>query len=732
MAEKLYNLGSWISGNKWKVILSWILILCITISLGLSFKGEKSNELSIPGIESQEAIDLLMKEFPAGNNGSIQAIFKAPQGKTLEDETLKQAILSFVEQSKKNKSVVAAMDPYTVNTLSQDKRIGYANVYFNVPATQVTEESKEYVLDSAHLTKDAGIQTEFGGSVQLSSQVEGGSSEAIGIAIAYGVLLMTFMSMIVAGIPILTSIIGIVTGIMIVQFGSGFIEMHSTATSLALMLGLAVGIDYALLVISRVRQQLGEGMDLKESISIATATAGSAVIFAGLTVIIALAGLAVVNIPFLTIMGLAGAVTVLVSVGVAITLVPALISLAGKRNSPKKRKSAAKQGGSNLFGSWGRFVSRNPIVVIIGCILLLVAISFPTLHMETGLPDNGTKSEDTTERRGYDLLTEGFGPGFNGPLLVLVHSSSAASTKEASAKAAKDLQDFEHVVSVSPVSFNDSGTVGLLNLIPADGPTSDQTVQLVKSVRAYAEQLEKVEPAQLMLTGQTVVNIDVTDKLKTALPIFVGIIVGLGLILLAIVFRSIWVPIKAVVGFLFSICSSLGVVVLVFQDGYLNDFLGVSNVGPILNFLPILLVGIIFGLAMDYQVFLVTRMREDYTHSGDANAAVITGLEHNGRVVSVAAIIMIVVFGSFIINDDPIIKAMGVALAAGVLFDAFIVRMTLVPAIMAMMGRSVWYLPKWLDRILPNVDIEGESILAKKEKNAASTIKAIPTMNTEN
>lgn len=714
MAEKLYKLGRWSAVNRLKMIAAWILILGILITLGLTFKGETTNKLSIPGTESQDAVDMLNKEFPSGNSGSIQVIFKAPQGQTLEDEKIKEAIVSFIDASKKDTAVMAAIDPYSGRTISQDKRIGYANLYYSVPADQVTEASKDRILSNVDITKKAGIQTELGGTVAFETVGGGHSSEAIGLLMAYLILGITFTSMIAAGLPILTAIIGVISGMMIVQFGSGFISVSSVSSSLALMLGLAVGIDYALLIISRVRQEAGKGINVKEAIAMATATAGSAVIFAGITVMIALLGLAILNIPFLTMMGAAAALTVFFTVCVAITLVPAMLSLMGNRIIPKRKTTKEKKRSANIFGKWSRFVSRFPVYVILGCMLLIGTISYPTLHMKTGFPDNGTKSEDTTERRGYDLLAEGFGPGFNGPIMVVVHAAQSDIAKKVAGIVGNDFKSVDHVVRVSPPNFNPSGTVGILSVIPSDGPTSDQTVDLVKSLRKHTRELESQYKAEILLTGQSVMNIDVTDKLNAALPVFIATIVGLGLVILAIVFRSILVPIKAVVGFLFTIFSSLGTVVFVFQDGHLNDLFGVSNVGPILNFLPVILVGIIFGLAMDYQVFLVTRIREDYAHSGDARNSIITGMEHNGPVVTAAGLIMITVFSSFIFTDDQVVKSMGLALAAGVLVDAFIVRMTLVPAIMSLMGKSAWYLPKWLDRMLPNVDFEGESLMSKK------------------
>ncbi|RAV10116.1 MMPL family transporter [Paenibacillus contaminans] len=724
MAEKLYKLGRWCANNRGKTLLSWVLILGIIVTLGVSFNGEKSTTMSIPGTESQKANDLLSKEFSSGNNepkgGTVQIVFKAPEGKSLEDENMKEAIMSFIDASKKDQEIIAAMDPYTMGTVSQDKRIGYASLTYGVVAEDVPQESKDQVLSNINITRDAGIQTELSGTVQLSTSHGGASVELIGMLVAFMILAITFMSMLIAGIPILIAGVGVIAGIMLINFGSGFISMGSSSTALSTMLGLAVGIDYALLIISRVRQEASKRSDTTEAIAIATATAGSAVIFAGLTVIIALVGLAVVNIPFLTEMGIAAALTVLMAIAVSITLLPALLSLMGKRIIPKRRKAAAKQRTSNVFGAWGRFVSRFPAPVILVTLILIGAMCYPVLHMKTGLPDNGTRSVETTERRAYDLMAEGFGPGFNGPITVVVNASDSETTKQVASVVREEISKLNGVVSVSQPFFNPSEKVSIQTLMPSDGPLADQTLELVKTVRKHNSEIEEKYQADIMLTGVAVMNMDITESLNNALPIFIVTIVGFGLIILAIVFRSILVPLKAIIGFLFTIFSSLGAVVLVFQDGYLSELFGITNVGPLLNFLPILVVGIVFGLAMDYQVFLVSRMREDYNHSGDAKKSVITGMEHNGLVVTLAALIMISVFCGFIFMDEPIIQSLGLALTAAVFIDAFIVRMTFVPAVMAIMGKSAWYIPKWLDRMLPKVDIEGQSMVSNKVDQKAS------------
>ncbi|THF75704.1 MMPL family transporter [Cohnella fermenti] len=712
MAKLLYRLGKWCVRRPSAVIASWVLLLGITVVLGMVFKGPISNDMSIPGTKAQDALDLLNEEFSQAAGGSVRVIFAVQDG-TLADEANQQAIASALEALRQDQAVINVSDPFATGTVSQDQRIGYADVTYSSAASEVTEESKEHVLDAIEITREAGVQTELGGDVQMSELEIIGVSEIVGIVFALLVLIVTFRSFMASWMPIATALVGVGIGIMCVYYSANIFSITSTGTILAVMLGLAVGIDYALFIISRHRQQMAEGVEAKESVARANATAGSAVIFAGLTVIIALAGLSIVRIPFLTVMGLAGAFTVLIAVIVAVTLLPSVLGLAGSRLAPKqkklKRKPAEKKTQTPFAYKWARFASRYPIPVALVVIALLVVVALPMRHMELGLPDNGSKPVYSTERKGYDLLSQGFGPGFNGPLVVVVKGSGTGDiTEEATAEAAK-VQQLAGVAFVSSPIPNQTGDIALLSVVPLTGPNDKATQQLVHDIRAASD--------KLMVTGATALNIDISERLNDAFPIFATAIVVLAFVLLTLVFRSILVPLKAIVGFLLSIFATMGAVVSIFQDGHLADVFDVANPGVILCFLPILLTGLLFGLAMDYEVFLVSRMREEFTHKGRAKEAVYDGMGLSGRVVTAAGLIMIFVFGSFIFVDDPMIKVMGFSLTAGVLIDAFLVRMTLVPAVMALLGRSAWYLPKGLAKILPNVDIEGDSI--KKELEQA-------------
>lgn len=715
MAAFLYKIGISAARNRKKVLFGSIAVLIIAVSIGLGMGIHLNSEITIPGTKSEEAMKVLKKEFSQGTSpegGTIQVIFKAPEGQTLASKSTQNIIAKTLKSISKDSEIASIVSPYEAGTISYKKEIGYAVITYKSEALQVTDASKELVLKSVEQARSEGLQAELGGTVEFSELEIGGTSEIIGIISAFMILAITFTSLLAAGLPILTAIIGLVIGVMSVIIASNFIEMASFSLILAIMLGLAVGIDYGLFIISRYRQNLVEGKDVEESIAHANATAGSAVIFAGLTVIIALAGLAVTGIPFITVMGVAGAFTVLVAVLISVLVVPALLGIAGERIRPKSKAASIQNPPKDNEHSsrWGRIVTKYPLPTALAGILLLGAISLPALHLQTGLPDKGSKSIDTTERRGYDLIAEGFGPGMNGPLAIILKAETTDNVQATFAKVGKELSELPNVAMATPPVPNATGKVAMITIIPDTEPKDEKTTDLVHLIRDKATEFKQQDQVEVMVTGSTAVNIDITEKLNEALPKFAALIVGLALILLMMVFRSILVPIKAVIGYLLTLTATLGFVVFVVQDGNLAKLFDIPVAGPVLNFLPILTAGILFGLAMDYEVFLVSRMREEYNHSGNAKNAVLSGLKNSGSVVTAAGLIMIAVFASFIFVEDTMIKSMGLALAFGILFDAFIVRLTIVPAVMTLMGRSAWYLPKWLGRILPNIDVEGESI----------------------
>ncbi|MBQ4869247.1 MMPL family transporter [Priestia megaterium] len=730
MAKYLYKLGEWASRKRRQVVFGWIAIL-IVAAIGVGTMGITFNDdMSIPGTKAEKAMDVLNKEFPRGDDsgGQIKLIFKAPKGETLESPSTQKKIQDTLDLVLNDKAVESIASPYQTGTISKNKEIGYATITYKVNADKVTDASKNKIKGIAKLAEKSGVQTEIGGTVAFSHVKIDGTSELVGVVIAFGILVFTFASFLAAGLPIITAIIGLGIGAMGILISSNFFSVQATSLSLASMIGLAVGIDYALFIISRHRQQLAQGLDVRESIARATATAGSAVLFAGLTVIVALCGLSVVGIPFLTSMGLSAAFTVLIVLLVSITLVPALLGMVGHRLSPKQKKHmdakkplVIKQ--NKESNKWGRFVTRYPIQIVLVCLIITGIISSPVRHMELGLPDNGMKSKETIERRAYDLMAEGFGDGINGSLVIVLDGSKSTNTQVSFAKVAKELSDLPNVSSVSPPTPNQSGKFAMVTVLPQTGPNDSKTKDLVTTIREKAQSINKDEKIKLIVTGSTAVNIDISDKLSEALPQFAALIVIFALLLLLVVFRSILVPIKAVLGFLMTLIATLGFSVFVLQDGHFIDFFGIPEAGPLLNFMPVLTTGILFGLAMDYEVFLVSRMREDYTHLRDVKKSILSSLKHSGPVVTAAGLIMISVFASFIFAEDSTIKATGLSMAFGVLFDAFVVRMTLVPAVMTLLGKSAWYLPKWLDKSLPTVDIEGESLMNNVEDHINNKVR---------
>jgi membrane protein YdfJ len=716
VATYLYRLGGWAFRRRRTVLCAWIVVLGLVGASAAVFSGQTSNKFEVPGTESQQAQELLEKKFPGAGGAQARMVFAAPKGESLTDERYKDAVMASLTQAKKAADVIQVVDPYRAKTLTKDGRIGFGDVIYPVPADQIDQEAKDELAATAKPARDAGLQVEFAGGVVTDTSES--SSESMGMMIAFVVLAITMGSLLAAGLPLMTAALGVMIGVAGLTALSGAIDVSDTAPILATMLGLAVGIDYALFILSRHRQNLGEGLEPREAAAQATATAGSAVVFAGATVIIALVGLTVVNIPFLTVMGLAAAGTVMMAVLIAITLLPAIMGFAGPRLGRVNRvlgyrPNRGERRREKVSLRWARLVTRRPLPVILVSLALLCTAALPALHMKLGLPDDGSQPANNTERKAYDLLTEGFGPGFNGPLTVVVDAPllDDDQQKQLASAVALGLEDFPGVAAVSEPIQNDTGELTIVQVTPTTGPASDETKDLVSVLRAKADEVHEKTGIEAFVTGTTALNIDTADTLNAALPKYIVVVVGLALLLLMVVFRSILVPLKAAGGFLLSIAASMGVVVWVFQDGHLADLLGVSQPGPIVSFLPILLIGILFGLAMDYEVFLVSRMREGFVHTGKARESVVAGFGHSGRVVTAAAIIMTAVFGAFILDDDPIVKSIGLSLAVGVLADAFIVRMTLVPAVMALLGRRAWWLLRGLSRVVPNLDIEGERLV---------------------
>jgi RND superfamily putative drug exporter len=713
MATYLYRLGR-LSFRRRKLVLAiWLAMLGLLGVGAATLSGPTSGDFTIPGTEAQQAQDLLAQRFGESPAGGAEArvVFAAPPGEKLTDPENRAAVGRTVAALRTGPQVADVSDPLR-GTVNDDGTIAYARVAFRVPAGEVEEADREALLTAAETGREAGLTVEAGGDA-LQTEPEQGLSEVIGFGVAAVVLTVTFGSLVAAGLPLLTALLGVAATMAGIQVASGFFDLSSSTSTLALMLGIAVSIDYALFIVSRYRHELAVGRTGAEAAGRAVGTAGSAVTFAGLTVLVALTALAVVNIPVLTEMGLAAAGAVAVAVLIALTLLPALLGFTGRRitgRSGHTRDIEADTDRPTLSLRWVRAITRRPVLTVVTAVAGLLLIAVPALDLRLGLPGDNMAAPDTTQRKAYDLVTAGFGAGYNGPLLVVVDAADSADPRAAATAAADTITALPGVVSVSPPTFNPAGDTAMLSVIPASAPDSTQTTDLVHAIRDADPGLRASTGADLSVTGTTAVTIDIAAKMGGALLPYLGVIVLLAFLLLTVLFRSVLVPLKAIAGFLLSVVATFGAVVAVFQWGWLADLIGVDQTGPIVSLLPVILIGIVFGLAMDYEVFLVSRMREEHVHGAPPVRAVTAGFAHGARVVTAAAIIMISVFAGFVLAPDPLIKSIGFALAAAIALDAFVVRMTIVPAVMALLGRRAWALPRWLDRMLPNVDVEGERL----------------------
>ncbi|MFI8069534.1 MMPL family transporter [Streptomyces sp. NPDC086033] len=715
MATFLYRVGRLAFRRRWYVALVWAAVLA-AVGLGaLKAPGAADEGFSMPGIESQKAFDLMEQRFPGAtaDGATARVVFVAPKGQKVTAADHRKAVEDTVADLADGSQVASAVNPFQAKAVSKDGTTAYATVTYKVAANDLTDASKEQLEHALEEARDTGLTVDAGGSAMADGGGAGGAAELIGVAIAAVVLLVTFGSLAAAGLPLLTALIGVGVSMATILALSDALGLSTTTGTLAMMLGLAVGIDYALFVVSRYREERARGRAPQEATALAVGTAGSAVVFAGLTVVIALAGLAVVGIPMLTKMGLAAAGAVVVAVLIALTLVPAFLGfwpnavLRRKDRGPRRIREEARDNGGTR---WARFVLRRPLPVLILGVVGLGALALPMTSLQLGMPGDEAKPTSTTERRAYDALAEGFGPGFNGPLTVVVDAKGDDDAQAAAAAISKDIGATKGIVSVSPARFNGAGDTAVFSVVPSTAPTDEKTKDLVTAIRGERPGIESETGATYEVTGTTALNIDISEKVQSALVPYLIVVVGLAIVLLLVVFRSLLVPLKAALGFLLSVLASLGAVVVVFQEGHGAGLLGVETTGPIMSLMPIFLVGIVFGLAMDYEVFLLSRMREAYVHGETAHHAVTSGFRHSARVVVAAALIMIAVFAGFIGESDSMIKMIGFGLASAVLLDAFVVRMAIVPAVLALLGDKAWWLPKWLDRILPRVDVEGEAL----------------------
>ncbi|WP_431890118.1 MMPL family transporter [Cellulosimicrobium funkei] len=794
MSSALYSLGRWAVGARRLVLVAWIGILVLAGGLaGLVGQG-LDDEVTIPGTESQAALDRLAATFPQVSGASAQVVVVAPDGSTIEDGAVRGPVEDAVTALGDVDGVAAVTSPYDDTmpaSVSDDDVATLMTVQLDEGQSEVTDATKDAlgdVVDDLAAALPDGAQAALGGQLFSTEFPTLTVTEALGLLVALVVLVLTFGSFVAAGLPLLNAVVGVGVSMGLLFAATAVAQINSTTPMLAVMLGLAVGIDYALFIVSRQRDELATGLSVEEATARAVATAGSAVIFAGLTVMIALVGLGVAGIPFLTVMGVAAAVGVGLAVLVSITLLPAMLGFAGERLRPKaprrrgrgrgrRRAVAGADGGgpagatgspgrrtgraaaapedakgvaglagasrgtsdadgspstsgaaaadpttdtvssttttehrNRFFAGWVRAVTRIPLLTIGLVVAAIVLLTLPARDLQLALPDAGTLPEDNQARVTYDLVSEHFGPGFNGPLIVTGTIVTSTDPVGLMNDLGDEIADLPGVADVPLATPNLTADTGIVQVVPTGAPDSEETKDLVTEIRAQHDHFLDEYGVDLAVTGFTAVGIDVSAKLGAALLPFAFVVVGLSLVLLTMVFRSVAVPIKATLGYLFSVGAAFGVVTLVFEHGFLADALHVTRLGPVISFMPIVLMGVLFGLAMDYEVFLVARIREDYVHSGQARRSIFTGFQASAKVVTAAAVIMFAVFVAFVPEGDMSLKPIALGLAVGVLVDAFVVRMTLVPAVLALLGDKAWWMPRWLDRVLPSFDVEGEGL----------------------
>lgn len=736
MSSFLYRIGRASFRRRGRVLAGWLVVLAVLGALAVSVGGKFNDTFQIPGAESTTALNQLKVTFPEAADATATVLITVPEGRRMADPDVKKAVKAWIKTMEDILWVNGVIGPYSevvdgrnvvAGLISADGRSGRATVRVQGSSSTFTDAQRDQLTTAAETLQDTlpGTRVLVGGEVFSIHVPHISAVEALGLVVALVVLLVTLGSIVASMMPIGTALAGVGIGVLLVQVGAGVIEVSSTTLILAIMLGLAVGIDYALFIISRHRDQLASGMDVEESAARSIGTAGSAVVFAGLTVIIALVGLSISNVPFLAVMGIFAAVTVAFEVLLALTLLPAFMGFAGERLRPKAKKRRSRSavepasgtGSTSAHGTpkrsasawWVGVVTKWPVVTIVLVLVGLGALAYPTKDLYLALPTSGRSLPGTQDRETFDEITRIFGVGFNGPLVVTGSIVESDKPLDIMSCLKDDIDLMPGVRLVAAATPNENADTGMVQIIPTTGPDDPATAELVQALRDRHDYWKQHCDIDTAITGFTAVQIDVTNRLRDALLPFGIFVVGLSLVLLTMVFRSIWVPIKAAAGYLLSVGGAFGATTLVFNQGWFRQLINLPEPGPVISFLPIILMGLLFGLAMDYEVFLVSRMREEFVH-GNTTRSVEDGFVHSAKVVVAAALIMFSVFAFFVPNGEGAIKPIAFALAVGVALDAFVVRMTLVPAVMKLLGRHAWWLPAWLDKRLPSLDIEGESL----------------------
>ncbi|HEY5942510.1 MAG TPA: MMPL family transporter [Solirubrobacterales bacterium] len=725
MTGPLYAIGRFCSRHHYPVIAVWVVLAIALVAISNSAGSKTSENLTLPGTDSTIATELLEDDLPEQAYGSNPLVFEAPQGKLSQAKYatgIEETVKRLNELGEVN-SAVSPLSPRGAPFLSEDGSIGYTPVVLNVGPGEIDEEQAQRILNAAAPARAAGLETAVGSYVgQQLSKPDTEVSEAIGLAAAVVILLFAFGTATAMMLPIVSAVLGLACALSIIRLLEHVLEVPGVASTLATMIGLGVGIDYALFIVTRHKLQLGEGMEVRESIARATATAGGAVVFAGFTVVIALCSLAFAGIPLVSTLGFTAAVAVVVAVSVATTLLPAMLGALGPHiNSLKVKLGKTHPDDKEPHGwrRWAERVSARPGAATAVSLLVLIVLALPVLQLDLGQNDISALPKDTTSRQAYDGLNAGFGAGVNGPLLVASEFSSPAEAKQVLPVLQKEVKGAADVEAVGEPTLDKQSTVAVFTVLSKSEPWSDNTVDLVEDLReTVIPQALKGTEANSYVGGQTAGYIDLASQIADKLPLMIAIVVALSFFVLLVAFRSLLVPVKAAAMNLLSVAAAYGIVTAVFQLGWGSSLIGLDHAIPIVSFVPLLMFAILFGLSMDYEVFLLTQMKEHFEKTGDAKRAVVEGLANTGRVITSAAAIMVCVFTSFVLNGDPVVKEFGVGLAVAIAIDSTLVRCLLVPAVMVLLGKRAWWLPRWLDRILPHVSIEGEEYFAKKDAEA--------------
>ena len=731
MTGPLYAIGRFCSRHHWPVIGAWILLAIALVAISSAAGSKTSENLTLPGTGSTISTELLEENLPQQAYGSNPLVFEAPAGKKLTEPKSAAAIEETVARLEKLPNVNSAESPLQKGskTISEDQRIAYIPVVLADGPGEINEEQAEEILDTAAPAEKAGLEASIGGYVgQQLSKPETEFAEVVGLVAAVVILLFAFGTATAMMLPIVSAIIGLACALSIIKLLEHTLQVPGVAATLATMIGVGVGIDYALFIVTRHKIQLREGMEMRESIARATATAGGAVVFAGFTVMIALCSLAFAGIPLVSTLGFTAAVAVVVAVCAAATLLPAMLGALGPRiDSLRVHFGKTHPDDKKPHGwlRWADAVADRPWRSALASLLVLGILALPIFQLELGQNDISALPEDSTSREAFEGLKTGFGPGVYGPLLISSEFSSPTEAKQVLPKLQKATGEAPDVAAVTEPDCDKAGTVCVYTLISKSEPWKNETVDLVENLRdeVIPGALEGAK-AQSYVGGQTAGYIDLATKISEKLPLMIAIVVALSFIVLLIAFRSLLVPIKAAAMNLISVAAAYGVVTAVFQLGWGVELIGLDHAIPIVSFVPLLMFAILFGLSMDYEVFLLTQMKEHFKETGDARDAVVQGVANTGRVITSAAAIMVCVFTSFVLVSDPVVKEFGIGLAVAIAIDSTLVRCLLVPAVMVLLGEKAWWLPRWMEKVVPKFSIEGEEYFAKRDAEAAAAAPA--------